>query len=191
MKPVKNAREMRMIGKILVAPREFAVDLSKRKKTKGLAVISICSWERDVFFTEAVKKSMNCQDIISLVFADLTAKDYKIAPALLKKYPRFNMKMARKIITFIDKIKVKDIKLLLIHCDAGVSRSPAVGVWAVRYLSLNGYIGHDEDEFRREHPAIGPNTLVYDVLSKASGLRKDYGNWWENVHIDPKYKLIF
>jgi len=180
-----------MIEKILVAPREVALDLSKRKKTEGLAVISICSYNRDIIFTKAVKKSMNCQDIISLVFADLTGRDYKIAPHLMKKYPRFNMTMAREIITFIDKIKVKDIKLLLIHCDAGVSRSPAVGVWAIRYLQLNGYIGMNEKEFRKEHPAIGPNTLVYDVLSKASGLGKNYGNWWENVHIDPKYKLIF
>lgn len=171
-----------MIKKILVAPREIALDISKRKTT-GLAVISICSYKRDIIFTETVKKSMHCKDIISLVFTDLIAKDYKIAPDLIKKFPRFNMTMARKIITFIDKIKEKNIKLLLIHCDVGVSRSAAVGVWAVRYLGL------DEKEFRKEHPSIGPNILVYDILTKISGLRKDYENWWENVHINPK--LIF
>lgn len=174
-----------MIEKILVAPREFALHLSKRKKTKGLAVISIVSYPRDKIFNKAVRKSMDCEDIITLVFADLTAKDFKIAPHLIKEHPRFNMKMAREIISFVDRIKEKEIRLLLIHCDAGVSRSAAVGVWAVRYL------GHDEKIFRYEHKAISPNTLVYDVLSKVSGLRKDYGNWWENVHIDPKYKLIF
>ncbi len=169
-----------MIENIMVVRREPVMDLAKLfKKPKKLAIISICSYKRDILFTEAVKKQMDCENIISFVFADLTEADYKVSPSLTKTYPRFNVKMAHDIIEFINNIKEKDIKLLLIHCDAGISRSGAVGVWAIRYL------GMDENIFRKEHPYIGPNTLVYDTLSKVSGLREGYANWWEDIDFNP------
>lgn len=143
-----------MVEKILVTPREFAVQISKRRGTKGLAVISICSSKKDILFTKAVKKQLTCDDILTLIFADLTAVDYKNYPHLASKFPAFNEKMARETIKFLDNLRNKDIKLLLIHCDAGVSRSAAVGIFAVRYL------GMDEKLFRKEHVAIGPNSLV-------------------------------
>ncbi len=121
---------------------------------------------------------------ITLVFADLNENDFKIAPELRKKQPTFNIKMAHKIVAFIDSLREKDIKLLLIHCDAGVSRSGAVGIFACRYLDM------DENEFRKEHRNIGPNTLVYDLLIRESGMRGEYQKWWEDYgKIDPR--IIF
>jgi len=173
-----------MIKKILVTPREFGIYISKRGATSGLAVISICSYDKDIIFTDKIKKQLECENIISLVFADLNENDFKISPKLIEKHPTFNKKMARKIITFIDTIKKEDIKLLLIHCDSGVSRSGAVGIFTCRYLKM------DEKIFRKEHKNIGPNTLVYDLLIRESGLRGEYQKWWDDYgKVDPR--IIF
>lgn len=185
MKPAVNAQKEIMVNEIYVMPREGVLFLTKKTYVKGLAVISICSYKKDIIFTKAVRKSMGCEDIISLVFADLTKVDYKIAPHLIKKFPAFNVTMAKQIIQFLDNIKKKKKKILIIHCDAGVSRSGAVGIFACRYL------GMDEKKFRKEHRSIGPNTLVYDTLAQVSGMRGKYQKWWDyyGKKIDPR--IIF
>lgn len=173
-----------MVKKLLVTPREFGIYISKRKnKTKGLAVISICSKKEDILFTEEVKERLNCE-VLNLIFADLTAEDYKIAPDLISKFPAFTKRKAKQTIKFLDSLREKEINLLLTHCDAGVSRSAAVGIFACRYL------GMDEKEFRKEHRQIGPNSLVYDLLQQESGMRDDYQKWWED-EVPPNARLIF
>lgn len=92
----------------------------------------------------------------------------------------FNKNQAKKIKLFIDKYEAKYMSThyysaLLVHCDAGISRSGAVGLWACRYLGL------DEDKFRKDNPRIQPNYYVYDILSKVSGLNKDYESVWKNT----------
>jgi len=99
----KNARAREKTMKILVTPREFAQQISKRKRTKGLAVISICSCKRDIIFNKSVRERMSCEDILTLIFADLTTEDYKIAPNLITKFPAFNEKKARETIIFFNK----------------------------------------------------------------------------------------
>lgn len=174
-----------MIKKILVTPREDAEYVAKKDTAfEGLAIISICSQKEDILFNEDVKKRIGCE-VLNMVFADLTADDYKISPGLISKFPAFNKKMARETISFLDNLKDKDIEILLIHCDAGVSRSAAVGVFACRYLGMN------EKEFRKENRVLSPNSLVYDILYKESGLRGNYKKWWENIPIDPKIRAMF
>jgi len=48
----------------------------------------------------------------------------------------------------------------------------------------------DENAFRRENLLIQPNTYIYNLLYKESGLKNKYINFWENIFIDPKMKLI-
>lgn len=170
-----------MVKKIMVARKETALYVASKLKVKGLAVISISSYKKDIIFTEAVQKQLNCYDVLNFVFADLTENDFKISPKLVSEFPHFTVEMAREIVHFLNKLKDMDINLLFIHCDAGISRSGAVGVFACRYL------GMDETEFRKEHKNIGPNTLVYDTLCQVSGLRGDYQAWWENTDpVDPR-----
>ncbi len=169
-----------MIEKIFVMSRGHAKFLTEKENAKNLAIISICSSKKDIIFTKTVKKKMGCDNILNLIFADLTTEDYKIAPYLITKFPVFTPYKAERIIRLLDNLKENDVKLLIVHCDAGVSRSGAVGIFAVRYL------GMDEEEFRREHPNIGPNTLVYDTLIRLSGVRRDYQSWWEHQIDDGK-----
>lgn len=169
-----------MVDKILVTPREFAKWLIAEggKCMNRMAIISICSSKNDVLFTNEVRKRISCKNIITLIFADLTAVNYKSYPNLCNEHPMFNNGMAVKIIKFLNGLRNKNISTLLVHCDAGVSRSAAVGLFAVRYF------GMDEKAFRRENRAISPNTLVYDTLAAVSGIRSDYKNWWENINLD-------
>lgn len=164
---------IKMVAKIRVVPREIALDLAKKGNTTGLAVISICSKKEDIIFTEEIKKKLKCDDIITLVFADITETDLKIVPELSKRYPIFTADKAQEILNFLNHLQKKDIKLLLVHCDAGISRSGAIGIFAVRYLGL------DESEFRKKHKYIGPNSMVYDILMEVSGLHDGYQKWWE------------
>ncbi len=176
-----------MVHKILVTPREAAkaFTIGAGKDMERIAIISICSSEKEVLFTYDVVKRIGCRNVITMIFADLTAVDYKIHPLLCTNYPMFSTGMAKTVITFLDNIRNQDIGMLLIHCDAGISRSGAIGVFAVRYF------GMDEKAFRRENRAISPNKLVYDTLAAVSGIRGDYENWWENINLNIDEGLIF
>lgn len=164
-----------MIDKIVISSRkemeeflrnklEWNGNILKKAPLPKTAIISICS-EAD----NTLMKGTECDDILTLIFEDWTEEDRKKLPP---DRILFDEDMARQVISFLDRIKNKEIKTLYIHCDAGVSRSGAVGIFACRYL------GMDEKEFRK-YNFINPNTLVYDLLYKVSGLRSDYKKFWE------------
>ncbi len=75
------------------------------------------------------------QDVLRLFFTDAVT-------AVNEETVLFNQKFARQIVDFLDRYhKVAGDFDLLIHCQAGVSRSAAVAVWAAseRGLPLTGY----------------------------------------------------
>jgi len=138
-----------------------------------IAIISICSNQRGLFFTESnlsIVSLKGCSKILNVFFDDITDKDLgKMGGHIL-----FDRLIACQIISFIDTLKAAYINTLLIHCDAGISRSGAVGVFACRYLGLN------EDKFRSLNTNIQPNQYVYDLLYQESGMKKAYENFWLN-----------
>lgn len=81
---------------------------------------------------------------------------------LISGYKRMNQEDAVKILTFMDEVWDK-ADLLLIHCEAGVSRSAAVGA-AISRIKL----GHDGGYFNTHHP----NRWVYSRLLKENEIRK-------------------
>lgn len=164
-----------MVSKILVMSRQQMKSMIKfTHSMESTAIISICSEESEKLMTEhrrALLASKNCNDVLSVCFADLTDKEKKIEN-ISRKYLFFNEDKARQIISFLDVLRDKNIVNLLIHCDAGVSRSGAVGIFAVRYYGL------DEKKFLEEN-IIHPNSFVYDTLVEVSGLRGNYVKFWE------------
>lgn len=76
----------------------------------------------------------------------------------------FNEEHAKMISEFIKNIPINTNKTLYIHCDAGVSRSGAVGYilneWFNRYISQND----DYIWFNTNHKHIMPNPLVVRKL---------------------------
>ena len=131
-------------------------------------VISIYTRPNNAFFTlDAIDafKSMGMIDYLSLQFWDVDGKDRQ---AILAQYPHavfFDKTHAIKIIDFVQSLNSKDEDVgLIVHCDAGISRSGAVGSFVVDYLGLN------QKEFLVANPNILPNAFILSVLRRTAGL---------------------
>ena len=104
------------------------------------AAISITSGREHPVLSEA-----NRVGLLRLVFDDITQPDT----------PRsFTPALAAEILDFVTSVWDK-VEVLLIHCDVGLSRSPAVAAALSRI-----YYGDDGPWFELDFP----NRLVYDVL---------------------------
>ena len=107
-----------------------------------------------------------CTDVLTVNFDDVNPNYlkeqgyenwYKEEKEKGKIVP-FDKPLGNYIKAFVDKInKNEDIKVLIIHCAAGVSRSPAVAAAISKYL-----FGNDGDFFETQLP----NKYVYDIMSK-------------------------
>jgi hypothetical protein len=119
-----------------------------------------------------ILQEMGCVDYCNSCFMDITKEIYERAHrTIYMENMLFDIPRAEKIIYFIDQIKDKCDRLI-IHCDAGRSRSGGVGLWATRYLGL------DEKSYCNSNPEITPNLHVVDILSEVSGTKKDYEKFW-------------
>jgi predicted protein tyrosine phosphatase len=121
-----------------------------------------------------------CHDFETYEFHDITLEKYTRLKALYKnskkKLKVFSKRQARGIVAFIDKYQRDPQKFVfIVHCEAGVSRSGAVGTFACRYLGL------DEHRFRAINENIRPNAYVYDTLCAVSKLKGKFSRFWEEV----------
>ena len=94
-------------------------------------------------------KSENCKGILPLGFFDL---EHEVSGAIGKDLILFDYNMAVQLKQFVDSVK-DEIDLLVVHCDAGVSRSQAV-----RAVVLRTYLKQPDDIAFMEGV---PNMLVY------------------------------
>ena len=103
--------------------------------------------------SEKVKIASKPLDILSLQFYDLD-KDTEVFP-----YSRFifTVNQAEQILNFVKEYK-NDVNLIVIHCEAGISRS--AGVAGALSLIFNG-----TDQYYFKHYL--PNMLVYRNILNA------------------------
>lgn len=123
-------------------------------------IISIFSTERGIDFSPLPDR----YNILKLQFDDVSEKD-NIWSSENDNIIFFNEEYAKKIYEFIKEIKVNDKKEFYIHCDAGVSRSGAVGYLLNEYFNkflTNNKI--DDEAFKMNNSHIMPNPLVVRVL---------------------------
>lgn len=135
------------------------------------AIISIYTRSNEALLTlDAIEnfKSKGMIDFLSLQFWDI---DDRNKEAILSKYPEaifFDKSHAMKIIDFVCRINSqnpdKEIGLI-VHCDAGISRSGAVGLFIVEYLSLDV-----KDFFKRRANLIQPNGYVLSILRRTANI---------------------
>ncbi|NUQ62361.1 MAG: hypothetical protein HUU20_07725 [Pirellulales bacterium] len=100
----------------------------------------------------------NCVGLLRLQFADLE-----------KPHPGeklFDESDAQAILDFVGEVWPQ-IHLLMVHCRAGLRRSPAVAAAISRI-----YLGHDEAWFRQG--VYDPNMLVYETLLNVARQRGLY-----------------
>jgi hypothetical protein len=112
-------------------------------------------------------REMGCKDFLSLNFYDATDKE-NLSEDDKKKL--FSRKQAGEIIEFIDRANKEDCDdVLVVHCDAGISRSGAVGEFLNDYLRLNYWT------FLRVNPQVNSNKYVLRLLKEESqiGVNKD------------------
>ena len=158
-----------MLNQILVFPRaclEAPEAISMRCDNKTWYLISISSTREEIpsLAELASLEEYGCAGYITLSFGDLTSEDYY---KIRKLYPRidlFSTEDANQILDFISCIRnLTEPSSLVVHCDAGISRSGAVGDFLCDYLDL------DRDKFDREN-SILPNSYVISILRRVAGL---------------------
>jgi predicted protein tyrosine phosphatase len=97
-------------------------------------------------------KTHTIRKVLTLFFSDIGVRDTDGIP--------MSKEDAKKIADFVKWLKTTDTKELWIHCDAGVSRSAAVGAAILKYLT-----GDDSAIFN--NPNYIPNSSVYRLTLEA------------------------
>ncbi len=137
-------------------------------------------WSREAFRgTDNIRTlgDMGCVDGISLVFWDLTDDQHQEVVAVRSDAILFSEDQARQIIDFVSRVHSEQENTgLVVHCDAGISRSGAVGVWACDYLGLNyqNFVAHN---------CVYPNQFVLRMLRRMSGMTPIGTPFWDD---DPR-----
>jgi hypothetical protein len=122
------------------------------------AIISITTPEDP---EAAIPENPRTQSLLRLVFDDL---DRWVDPKHLKRDPvLFSRKLARGILGYLERLP-EEVEVLVCHCDAGISRSAAVGAAAAVFF------GQSDIPFFRKHC---PNRLVYRTLISEMGNRNE------------------
>jgi len=105
----------------------------------------------------------NCvKDILFISFCDADGvNDRDVYGHTVTEYDLFTDEQAKQIIDFVEKNKERKI---IVHCDAGISRSSGVAAAILRH-----YTGSDDAIFNNRRYA--PNMFVYYRLLK------NYGDW--------------
>jgi len=172
-----------MIKEIIVLSRLEAEllrsGLRRTPKNKWI-LISICSPKDEMIRNNDVKNQLEkwgCVDWISIIFDDVTKELYKkvkrMRPDVIIKL--FSKKDAKIIINFIKKHKDSMEELtLIIHCNAGVSRSGAIGWFACNLLGL------DRNKFLQQNRTLYPNKYILQILESLSGIKPTSEDEYKN-----------
>lgn len=121
------------------------------------------------FINEEVKqifKQAGMVDSLSLTFWDIT-DDPEFLATLSPDYILFSTHQAKQVVDFFKRIKEdngSDNAFLICHCDAGISRSGAVGVFACEFFGLEFY------DFFLNNRHVDPNPMVLRMLREEAGL---------------------
>ena len=100
---------------------------------------------------------MNHHNVLNLKFDDVE-EDLQVSPTNKEMTKAFTKNQAEKIVNFLE--SNTNINTLIVHCAAGISRSGAVGQFALDYLH------GDKDNFKLNNPHIWPNARVSRLLNE-------------------------
>ena len=123
----------------------IVVDM-KKPPASNFSIISIYSHPDEELFTpdNLIKvRKLGCHEVLSLMFQDADPEKEDT------DFP-FTLDHAQQIKNFLDKIRDMDKEMmLLLHCDAGISRSGAVATFSSSYLDIDY-----RDEYIKPNPYI-------------------------------------
>lgn len=136
--------------KIFVMNRNEAIEFCKHPHLGRFVMVSISTPYEDYKEAPFCSATNNVVDICSVQFLDLD-NTYPIKKDLMQ------FSDAKKIAEFISKYEDKTI---IVHCDAGQSRSAGVAAAISRY-----YNNYDFEYF--ENPRYTPNMFCYRLMMDA------------------------
>jgi predicted protein tyrosine phosphatase len=130
------------------------------------SLISVYSRRNEEVLTKSNLKKLEkigCNNTLSMLFSDIDNDKDLIYYTLFKdEIHIFTEKQAMDIIKFIDMVDKQEDQVLIVHCNAGVSRSGAIGTFVCEYLAL------DYNNFKRENKHILPNLSILKTLRRCS-----------------------
>lgn len=141
---------------IKIMGKDECIFYSGKELSEDCIIISINDSNHRAIF----HKNNRIKDILVLEFDDITLEQYQYCKD--ESLRLFSIEDTLLIKEFVEKYK-NDIKTIIIHCTAGISRSGAVGCCLARYL--NG-----EDEYLLKTGKYIPNEWVYTLLCNRFGL---------------------
>lgn len=136
--------------KIFVMNRNEAIEFCKHPHLGQFAMVSISTPYEDYKEAPFCSATNNVVDICSVQFLDLD-NTYPIKKDLM------HFKDAKKIAEFISQYKDK---IIIVHCDAGQSRSAGVAA------AISKYYNDDDFEYF-DNPHYTPNMLCYRLMMDA------------------------
>lgn len=115
----------------------------------------------------------NSNNIFTCTFDDVKKESYN----------SFNFEIAQNIKNFVDKIPEKEN--ILVCCDAGLSRSPAIAAAILEYLDFDFLTIW-------ENPKYSPNTFVFKTLTETFGKKhsEEELQYFENINKLALHNLI-
>jgi len=150
---------------VLVTNRNAVREISPHSEGLGRTVlIRITSYSK----FKPLQFREQFEDIMHRKFADVEDNDNFMYGTISKTILPITEHEAKQIVNFVHQHADKDC--LIVHCDAGFSRSPAVALAACEILGLT-----DESRRLRELASKGiyqPNQTVFNRITEAAGLRK-------------------
>lgn len=141
----------KMAPRIVVCDREGATEFRSPAPWAG---ISITTDPGDWPVIDRINRTA----LLQLAFADLEA------PAAGEKL--FDQQDAHRLLDFVRSVW-DHVEMLMVHCQAGLRRSPAVAAAVSRI-----YFGEDADWFR--YGVYEPNMLAYETILNTARERNEY-----------------
>ena len=134
-----------MITEIRIRPRSYIEGILSGKNDPPVGpwyLLSIVSTPKEMLTTPSslpIFQGKGLKRFINLVFADITRQQYEAHKAQfeLRALRPFDSEHAEHTVNFLLAVeKENETGVLIVHCDAGVSRSGAVGTFASDFLKV-------------------------------------------------------
>lgn len=125
-------------------------------------------WIISIYSSDSQSPFLPRYNILQLNFDDVSERDVSFGWNIHENSNNaifFNEYHAKEINKFISEINVLSDKIMYIHCDAGISRSGAVGYVLNEYFNKSLFDNKEDYHFFKvNNPHIMPNPLVVRIL---------------------------
>lgn len=102
-------------------------EYTPKRKAILISIVDDPNFNLDFYNKYINVLKLNIDDIDTCLTSNTNLNNYKI----------FNKNNYNEIINFVDLNTKQNIDEIVIHCNAGISRSPAIGIGLCKYLNLN------------------------------------------------------